>query len=90
MLSHNESKVRHSSLYSDDSNYIYQGEVLHSELKFKIDQIASELRKSIFYKWKNSKSEWLVTDQPPRKGIQYTTISSQDQINVISSPSERK
>lgn len=70
--------------------YIYQDEALQTKLMGKVHQVAPELNKSTLYKWQNSKGEWQVTDKPPAKGIPFTTITSQDQINVMPSPSSKK
>lgn len=70
--------------------YIYQDEALQTKLLGKIHQVAPELNKSTLYKWKNDKGEWQVTDTPPRKGILFSTITSQDQINIMPSPSSEK
>lgn len=70
--------------------YIYQDEVLQTKLLGKIHQVAPELNKSTLYKWQNSKGEWQITDKPPSKGIAFSTISSQDQINVMPSTSGNK
>lgn len=70
--------------------YIYQDEVLQTKLLGKIHQVAPELNKSTLYKWQNNKGEWQITDKPPSKGITFSTISSQDQINVMPSPSNNK
>jgi hypothetical protein len=70
--------------------YIYQDEALQKKLIGKVHQVAPELNKSILYKWKNAKGEWQVTDKPPAKGIAFTTITSQDQINVMPSPDKKK
>ena len=70
--------------------YIYQDEALQKKLVGKVHQVAPELNKSTLYKWKNDKGEWQVTDKPPRKGIHFTTITSQDQINIMPSPSSEK
>lgn len=70
--------------------YIYQDEALQKQLLGKVHQIAPELNKSTLYKWKNEKGEWQVTDKPPRKGILFTTITSQDQINIMPSPTDGK
>ena len=70
--------------------YIYQDEALQSKLLGKVHQVAPELNKSTLYKWKNNKGEWQVTDEPPSKGITYTIITSQDQVNVMPSPAKKK
>lgn len=71
--------------------YLYQDQSLISKLMGKVHQVAPELNRSTLYKWQNNKGEWQITDQPPAKGISFTTISSQDQINVIPGPaSENK
>ena len=68
------------------SYYIYQDKSLHSNLMGKVHEVAPELNKSTLYKWQNSKGEWQITDKPPSKGISFTTITSQDQVNVMPSP----
>lgn len=70
--------------------YIYQDESLQMKLMGKVHEIAPELNQSTLYKWQNSKGEWQITDKPPAKGITFTTINSQDQINVMPSPSTKK
>lgn len=72
------------------SLYIYQDEVLQKKLLGKVHQVAPEINQSTLYKWQNSKGEWQVTDKPPAKGIQYTTVSTGDQVNVLSNPSRKK
>ena len=72
------------------SLYIYQDENLQRKLLGTVHQVAPELNKSTLYKWKNSKGEWQITDKPPAKSISYTTISTQDQINVMTSPSSKE
>ena len=72
------------------SIYVYQDEALQVRLMGKVHQIAPELNQSTLYKWKNSKGEWQITDKPPRKGVIYTTINSQDQLNIMPSPSSKK
>lgn len=72
------------------SFYVYQDETLQTKLMGKVHQVAPELNQSTLYKWQNNKGEWQITDKPPGKGISFTTISSQDQTNVIPSPSEKK
>jgi len=56
----------------------------------KVHQVAPELNQSTLYKWQNNKGEWKITDKPPSKGITFTTITSQDQVNVMPSPSSKK
>ena len=70
--------------------YIYQDQVLQTKLLGKVYQVAPELNKSILYKWKNNLGEWQITDKPPSKGIPFTTVSSQDQINIMPSLSKDK
>ena len=72
------------------SFYIYQDEVLQTKLMGKVHQVAPELNQSTLYKWQNNKGEWQITDKPPAKGITYTTITSQDQINVMPALSTKK
>ena len=86
-------KLKHFILLSiilTASLYIYLDEALQDRLMGKVHQIAPELNQSTLYKWKNSKGEWQVTDKPPREGIRFTTITSQDQTNVMPSPSSKK
>jgi hypothetical protein len=63
--------------------YLYQDETLQKKLLGKVHQVAPELNKSTLYKWQNNKGEWQITDKPPAKGVQYITITSQDQVNVM-------
>lgn len=70
--------------------YIYQDERLQKKLLGKVHQVAPELNQSTLYKWKNSKGEWQITDKPPSKGTVFTTISSQDQINIMPGLSSEK
>jgi len=56
----------------------------------KIHEVVPELNKSTLYKWQNSKGEWQVTDKPPSKGVTFTTVNSQEQVNVMPSPSSKK
>lgn len=72
------------------SYYIFQDKNLSSKLMGKIHQVAPELNQSTLYKWQNAKGEWQITDKPPAKGIAFTSINSQDQINVMPSPSPKK
>lgn len=72
------------------SFYIYQDKALQSKLMGKVHQVAPELNQSILYKWQNSKGEWQITDKPPLESVPFKTISSQDQINVMPSPSKNK
>lgn len=69
--------------------YIYQDKNLQKDLMGKVHEVAPELNQSTLYKWQNSKGEWQITDKPPAKGISFITISSQDQINVMPSPSSK-
>lgn len=69
--------------------YIYQNEELQKKLMGKLHQVAPELNQSTLYKWQNHKGEWQITDQPPSKGISFSTISSQDQINVLPSQASK-
>ena len=69
--------------------YIYQDKSLQQKLLGKVHQVAPELNRSTLYKWQNSKGEWQITDKPPAKGISFTTVSSQDQINVMPAPSDK-
>ncbi len=70
--------------------YIYQDDALRTRLMGKIHQVIPEINQSTLYQWQNSKGEWQVTDQPPKKGVVFTTITSQDQINVMPSPTRQK
>ena len=78
------------SIIATAALYIYQDEALQKKLLGKVHQVAPELNQSTLYKWQNSKGEWQITDKPPRKGITFTTITSQDQVNVMPSPSSTK
>ena len=70
--------------------YIYSNEALYAKFLGKAHQIAPELNKSTLYKWQNKQGEWQITDSPPQNGITFSTITSQDQINVLPSPSSKK
>ena len=70
--------------------YIYQDDALQTKLMGKIHQVAPEMNQSTLYKWQNSKGEWQISDKPPRKGITFTTVTSQDQVNVMPGPSGKK
>ena len=70
--------------------YIYQDESLQMKLMGKVHEVAPELNQSTLYKWQNSKGEWQITDKPPSKGISFTTITSQDQVNVMPTLSSTK
>ena len=72
------------------SLYVYKDKTLRSQLLGLTHQVAPELNHSTLYKWKNNNGQWQVTDIPPSKGISYTTISSQDQINVIPGAQKQK
>jgi len=72
------------------SFYIYQDDTFRSKILGKVHQIAPELNHSTLYKWQNSQGEWQVTDKPPKKGIAFTTISSQDQVNVMPGSANKK
>lgn len=74
-----------TAIIATASIYVYQNKTLQSQLLSLIHQVAPELNQSTLYKWKNNKGQWQVTDIPPSKGISYTTISSQEQINVMPS-----
>ena len=69
--------------------YIYLDSPLQKKLLGEIHQVAPELNKSTLYKWQNNSGEWQITDKPPRKGTTFTTITSQDQINVMPSPPKK-
>jgi hypothetical protein len=70
--------------------YVYQDPKLNQQLFNKIHLIAPELNQSTLYKWKNNQGEWQITDTPPAKGISFTTISTQDQVNVMPSKPNKK
>lgn len=70
--------------------YLYWDESLQTKLMSKFHKLAPELNQSTLYKWQNNKGEWQITDKPPSKGITFTTITSQDQVNVMPSPSSIK
>lgn len=72
------------------SYYVYQDKSLQSQLLGKVHQVAPELNQSTLYKWQNQKGEWQITDKPPASGISFTTITTQDQINVVPAPSGQK
>lgn len=78
------------SIIATAALYIYLDEALQRKLMGKIHKVAPELNQSTLYKWQNNKGEWQITDIPPRKGIIFTTITSQDQVNVMPSPSSTK
>ncbi len=75
------------SIIATAALYLYLDDALFTKLMGKVHQVAPELNKSTLYKWKNSKGEWQITDKPPHKGIIFTTITSQDQINIMPAPS---
>lgn len=70
--------------------YIYQDEALQKKLLGKVHQVAPELNQSTLYKWQDKKGVWQISDKPPSKGITFTTITSQDQVNVMPSPSSQE
>ena len=71
--------------------YVYQDETLQKKLLGKVHQVAPELNNSTLYKWQNNKGEWQISDKPPHKGVTFTTITSQDQVNVMpSSPNKKR
>lgn len=70
--------------------YVYQDPALNKKLMSKVNQVAPELNNSTLYKWQNKQGEWQVTDRPPAQGIPYTTISSNDQVNVMPTPQASK
>lgn len=72
------------------SYYVYQDKALRTKLLGKVHQVAPELNQSTLYRWQNSKGEWQITDTPPAKGIAFTTVKTQDQINVMPSPTTEK
>ena len=72
------------------SFYLYQDKAIQSKILGKVHQVAPELNKSTLYKWQNEKGEWQVTDKPPGKGITYSSITSQDQINVMPGSSRKE
>lgn len=78
------------SIIGAASFYLYQDGSLRKKLLGKVHQVAPELNQSTLYKWQNTKGEWQITDKPPLKGVPFKTISSQDQINVMPSPSKNK
>ena len=77
------------SIIATAALYIYLDEALQKKLLGKVHQVAPKLNKSTLYKWQNSKGEWQITDKPPSKGVTFTTITSQDQINVMPSPPKK-
>lgn len=79
------------TLIATTAYYIYQDPALNKKFMGKIHQVAPELNNSTLYKWQNSKGEWQITDVPPAKGIAFTTVKSQDQVNVMpASKTEKK
>ena len=72
------------------SFYFYQDNTLRSKFMGKVHQLAPELNQSTLYKWQNNKGEWQITDKPPGKGSAFTTVNSQDQINVMPGPSTQQ
>lgn len=78
------------SIIVTSAYYLYQDEALQTKLMGKVHQVAPEINQSTLYKWQNNKGEWQITDKPPRKGITFTTITSQDQVNIMPSPSTKK
>ena len=70
--------------------YIYLDKSLQTKLIGKVHKVVPELNNSTLYKWKNKDGEWQVTDKPPVKGIPYTTVSSQDQTNIMPSTLKKK
>jgi len=70
--------------------YIYQNKTLKNKLIGKVHKVVPELNNSTLYKWKNGDGEWQVTDKPPAKGIPYTSVSSQDQMNIMPSTLKKK
>ncbi len=77
------------SIIATAALYIYLDEPFQKKLLGKVHQVAPELNKSTLYKWQNTKGEWQITDKPPSKGVAFTTITSQDQINVMPSPPKK-
>ena len=78
------------SIIATAALYLYLDDALLTKLMGKVHQVAPELNKSTLYKWKNSKGEWQITDTPPNQGIVFTTITSQDQVNVMPGPNSKK
>ena len=78
------------SIFASISFYIYQDNSLRSKFLGKVHQVVPEMNKSTLYKWQNSAGEWQVTDRPPIKGIAFTTITTQDQVNVMPGPTKKK
>lgn len=70
--------------------YIYSDEAFYAKLLGKFHQAVPELNKSTLYKWQNKQGEWQITDTPPPKGILFSTITSQDQVNILPSPSSKQ
>ena len=70
--------------------YVYQDPVLNKKVMNKVNAVAPELNNSTLYKWQNKKGEWQVTDKPPAKGIPFTTVSTNDQVNVMPSQQANK
>ena len=70
--------------------YIYSNDGLYAKFLGKAHQMVPEINNSTLYKWQNKLGEWQITDSPPIKGITFSTITTQDQINVLPSPSSNK
>ena len=79
------------SIISTAALYLYLDEPLRNKLLGQFHKVVPELNQSTLYKWKNKQGEWQITDMPPRKGISFTTINTQDQVNVMPSlPTQEK
>jgi len=63
--------------------YLSQHPEVTKKLEGKVHQVLPELNQGTLYKWQNSKGEWQVTDVPPPQGTSFTTIKTQDQVNVM-------
>ena len=68
--------------------YVYQDEALKSKVLGKTYQVVPELNKTTLYKWKDKSGNWQVTDRPPANNIPFTTVSTEDQVNVMPSGKE--
>ncbi|MFK5912816.1 MAG: hypothetical protein QM484_00455 [Woeseiaceae bacterium] len=70
--------------------FIYSNNLLRASLTDKLHQIVPEINSTMLYQWKNAQGKWQITDKPPQKGIIYKTVSSHDQINVITKAQKKK
>ncbi len=63
--------------------YLYRHPALQQQLLGQARQIAPQLGTTTLYKWQNSNGVWQYTDQPPAKGIPYTTVDADSRVNVL-------